>query len=144
MALELRPYQIEDLSFYISNKKCLNRSDTGVGKTPPTCVMFKYVSDYEHGSSIWVMPKSLLGKNAEELVNWTGLSTLIYRGKPTKDKWRGEQFDVILTTADTLMAHYETIRLMLKKKLNQERINLPRFLSNQDLYRKNILLGIYH
>ena len=117
MALELRPYQIEDLSFYISNKKCLNRSDTGVGKTPPTCVMFKYVSDYEHGSSIWVMPKSLLGKNAEELINWTGLSTLIYRGKPTKDKWRGEQFDVILTTADTLMAHYETIRLMLKKKL---------------------------
>jgi len=117
MSLELRPYQIEDLSFYIRNKKCLNRSDTGTGKTASVCVMFKYVSDYEHGSSIWVMPKSLLGKNAEELINWTGLSTLIYRGKPTKDKWRGEVYDVILTTADTLMAHYETIRLMLKKKL---------------------------
>jgi len=41
----------------------------------------------------------------------------IYRGKPTQQKWRGEQFDVILTTADTLMNHFETIRLMLKKKL---------------------------
>jgi superfamily II DNA or RNA helicase len=117
MSLELRPLQVGDLSFYIGNKKCLNRSDTATGKTAPTCVMFKYVSDYEHGSSIWVMPKSLLGKNEEELVNWTGLSVLIYRGKPTKAKWRGEQFDVILTTADTLMNHFETIRLMLKKKL---------------------------
>jgi len=117
MSLELRPYQVEDLNFYIANKKCLNRSDTGTGKTPPTCVMFKYVNDYEHGSSIWVMPKSLLGKNKEELENWTGLSVLIYRGKPTQQKWRGEQFDIILTTADTLMNHFETIRLMLKKKL---------------------------
>lgn len=117
MSLELRPLQVGDLGFYIANKKCLNRSDTATGKTAPTCVMFKYVNDYEHGSSIWVMPKSLLGKNQEELVNWTGLSVLIYRGKPTQTKWRGEQYDVILTTADTLMAHYETIRLMLKKKL---------------------------
>lgn len=117
MPLELRPLQVGDLGFYIANKKCLNRSDTATGKTAPTCVMFKYVNDYEHGSSIWVMPKSLLGKNQEELVNWTGLSVLIYRGKPTQTKWRGEQYDVILTTADTLMAHYETIRLMLKKKL---------------------------
>ena len=67
MSLELRPYQVEDLSFYIRNKKCLNRSDVGTGKTASVCVMFKYVSDYEHGSSIWVMPKSLLGKNKEEL-----------------------------------------------------------------------------
>ena len=117
MTLELRPYQVEDLSFYISNKKCLNRSDVGTGKTASVCVMFKYVNDYEHGSSIWVMPKSLLGKNKEELENWTGLSVLIYRGKPTQQKWRGEQFDIILTTADTLMNHFETIRLMLKKKL---------------------------
>lgn len=117
MPLELRPLQVGDLGFYIANKKCLNRSDTATGKTAPTCVMFKYVNDYEHGSSIWVMPKSLLGKNQEELVNWTGLSVLIYRGKPTQTKWRGEQYDVILTTADTLMNHFETIRLMLKKKL---------------------------
>ena len=32
MSLELRPYQVEDLSFYIRNKKCLNRSDVGTGE----------------------------------------------------------------------------------------------------------------
>lgn len=113
----LRPFQINDLSFYIANKKCLNRSDTGTGKTAPTCVMFKYVAEHEGGSSVWIMPKSLLGKNEEELRHWTGLSTLIYRGKPTQTKWKGEQYDVILTTADTLMNHWDTIRLMLKKPL---------------------------
>lgn len=117
MPLELRPHQVESLTFYIKNKNCLDRSEPATGKTAPSCVMCKYVNDYENGSTIFVMPKSLLIKNQEELSNWTGLKSLIYRGQPTLTKWKGETYDVILTTADTLSRHYEHIRKMLTKPL---------------------------
>lgn len=115
--MQLRPHQIETLNFYINNKSCLNRSEPATGKTAPSCVMAKYVNEKENGSTIFVMPKSLLIKNDEEINNWTGLKTLIYRGKPTLDKWRGEKYDVVLTTADTLSKHFDAISKMLLKKL---------------------------
>lgn len=117
MPLELRPHQVETLKFYATNKNCLNRSEPATGKTAPSCVMAKYVFDKENGSTIFVMPKSLLIKNEEEITNWTGLKTLIYRGQPTLTKWRGETYDVILTTADTLSKHYDNILKMLSKRI---------------------------
>lgn len=117
MPLELRPHQVETLKFYAANKNCLNRSEPATGKTAPSCVMAKYVNDHENGSTIFVMPKSLLIKNEEEITNWTGLKTLIYRGQPTLTKWRGEQYDVILTTADTLAKHIDHILKMLSKRI---------------------------
>ncbi len=115
MVLELRPHQVDTLAFYIANKNCLNRSEPATGKTAPSCVMAKFVNENENGSTVFVMPKSLLVKNEEEITNWTGLKTLIYRGKPTLDKWKGETYDVILTTADTFANHFEQIRRMLAK-----------------------------
>lgn len=117
MPLELRPHQVETLKFYATNKNCLNRSEPATGKTAPSCVMAKYVNDHENGSTIFVMPKSLLIKNEEEITNWTGLKTLIYRGQPTLTKWRGETYDVILTTADTLAKHIDHILKMLSKRI---------------------------
>lgn len=117
MPLELRPHQVETLSFYVANKNCLNRSEPATGKTAPSCVMAKYVFDKENGSTIFVMPKSLLIKNEEEITNWTGLKTLIYRGQSTLTKWRGETYDVLLTTADTLSKHYDNILKMLSKRI---------------------------
>ena len=116
MPLELRPHQVDTLAFYIANKNCLNRSEPATGKTAPSCVMAKFVNENENGSTVFVMPKSLLVKNEEEITNWTGLKTLIYRGKPTLDKWKGETYDVILTTADTFANHFEQILKMLAKK----------------------------
>ena len=116
MPLELRPHQVDTLAFYIANKNCLNRSEPATGKTAPSCVMAKFVNENENGSTVFVMPKSLLVKNEEEITNWTGLKTLIYRGKPTLDKWKGETYDVILTTADTFANHFEQIRRMLAKQ----------------------------
>lgn len=117
MPLELRPHQVETLKFYAANKNCLNRSEPATGKTAPSCVMAKYVNDNENGSTVFVMPKSLLIKNEEEITNWTGLKTLIYRGQPTLTKWKGETYDVILTTADTLSKHIDHILKMLSKRL---------------------------
>ena len=70
--LPLRPFQIEDLAFYIHRgPRTANLSDPGVGKTPSVCVYQDYLWA-EHGArSAWVMPKSLLQKNYDELLRFT-------------------------------------------------------------------------
>lgn len=69
--LPLRPYQIADLSFLISQKKALMLHDPGGGKTPPVCVWLWYHWDSNHHKSVWVMPKSLMHKNKRELLRFT-------------------------------------------------------------------------
>lgn len=71
MALELREKQIEQLAFYIANKKALDLSDPGTGKTPPACVYAYYVWDREQGKTLWTMPKSILRKNEKEMLRFT-------------------------------------------------------------------------
>lgn len=73
MPLELRPDQIQDLAFYISNPRCFNLSDPGSGKTPPTCVYIEYLWTHENTKTFWAMPKSLLYKNKQELLRFTNL-----------------------------------------------------------------------
>jgi hypothetical protein len=68
---QLREKQVEQLGFYIANKKCLDLSDPGTGKTPPCCVMAYYVASREGKKTLWTMPKSLRKKNAKELVRFT-------------------------------------------------------------------------
>ena len=69
--IELRPYQIEDLSFGIANERWLNLSDPGTGKTPTTCVWLWYQWIERQRKSIWSQPKSLLYKNRDELIRFT-------------------------------------------------------------------------
>lgn len=68
---QLREKQVEQLAFYIANKKCLDLSDPGTGKTPPCCVMSYFVWAKEQGRTVWSMPKSLLKKNKKELERFT-------------------------------------------------------------------------
>lgn len=69
--LPLRDKQIEQLAFYIREKKCLDLSDPGTGKTPPCCVMAWYAHARENKQTIWTMPKSLRKKNKQELHRFT-------------------------------------------------------------------------
>lgn len=68
---DLRPDQIQDLAFYLSNPKCGNLSDPGTGKTPSVCVYANYRWKYHGERTCWEMPKSLLLKNKEELIRFT-------------------------------------------------------------------------
>ncbi|WP_419902165.1 helicase-related protein [Kiloniella sp.] len=68
---DLRDYQVEDLAFYIPNERVANLSDPGTGKTPSVCKLFQFVWEYLNGRSIWSMPKSLLGKNRDEILQFT-------------------------------------------------------------------------
>jgi hypothetical protein len=69
--LPLRPSQIEDLSFGIAHERWLNLSDPGTGKTPTTCVWLYYQWSELGRKSVWSQPKSLMYKNADELLRFT-------------------------------------------------------------------------
>lgn len=69
--LPLRDYQIADLTFLMMEKRTALLHDPGGGKTPPVCVYIEWLwRDYGQ-QSIWVMPKSLLRKNRDELLRFT-------------------------------------------------------------------------
>lgn len=71
MSIDLRPDQIEDLGFTIVNPKCLLMHEPGVGKTP-IVVVRQWMRWSEQGArTVWVMPKSLLKKNRDEILRFT-------------------------------------------------------------------------
>lgn len=70
--VSLRPQQIEQLTYYIAQKKCMDLSDPATGKTPPVCV--NQLRRWQEGmATVWVQPKQLMPKNKRELVRFTGL-----------------------------------------------------------------------
>lgn len=91
---QLREKQIEQLAFYIANKKCLDLSDPGTGKTPPCCVMAYYVAAREGKKTLWTMPKSLRKKNRNELLRFTDfrpedVEIMLTDRAAMKDDWKG-------------------------------------------------------
>ena len=85
---ELRPYQVADLSFFLrpANKRAMNLSDPGTGKTAPACVWLYWL--WTQGKrSFWAMPKSLLKKNRVELLEFSNFKpedVVIYDGPPAR------------------------------------------------------------
>lgn len=74
MSGTLRDYQVVDLAFYMQEPRCLNTSDPGTGKTASVCAYAWYMwSDLGH-RVVWTMPKSLLKKNKDELIEFSGFS----------------------------------------------------------------------
>ena len=67
----LRDYQVADLAFLIANPRALILHDPGGGKTPPVCVWLYWQWSHRQKRSLWVMPKSLLKKNRDELLRFT-------------------------------------------------------------------------
>lgn len=72
--VSLRVDQVADLSIYIRDRKVLNLSDPGTGKTPSVCVMQYFRWNEEGNGTVWVMPKSLLRKNKRELLRFTNFN----------------------------------------------------------------------
>lgn len=68
----LRPHQIEDLSFAIRNKRSLNLSEPGTGKTPTMMALAWFAWTREGVKTIIVQPNSLRDKNRRECIRFTG------------------------------------------------------------------------
>lgn len=85
----LRDYQVADLTFYMMNKKCLNLSDAGTGKTPSVCVMQWFLWSHHGIGTVWPQPKSLLKKNKKEILRFTDFKdedVVIVDGTPAQIK----------------------------------------------------------
>jgi hypothetical protein len=67
----LRSDQIEDLSSLIANPKHMMLHEPSCGKTPTICVMQWYLWSELGVGTVWIMPKTLLGKNRDELLRFT-------------------------------------------------------------------------
>lgn len=108
----LRPYQIEDLAFYINNPRVLNRSEPATGKTAPSCAMAEYVWRYENGATLFIQPKSIIRKNFYEMLECTSCfdEDDLFIFDPKKIAKLKRRPKVILTTADTLARHWGLIK----------------------------------
>ena len=71
---QLRPYQSAHLAFHMAHDRTLNLSDPGTGKTPTACLYIQYLVKVCDAAVAFVMPKSLLKKNYDELLNFTSLN----------------------------------------------------------------------
>lgn len=69
--LSLRDYQSKNLGRLLSRDRIMDLSEAGTGKTPAACLWI-YQMTLE-GRVMWVMPKSLLVKNYQELLQWSNL-----------------------------------------------------------------------
>lgn len=74
MTGNLRDYQVADLAFYLQTPRCLNTSDPGTGKTASVCAYAWFLWSELGHRSVWTMPKSLLKKNLEELLEFSGFA----------------------------------------------------------------------
>lgn len=90
MNLELRDYQQQRLLYHLGHERSCEFCPPGRGKTPVACIYTKIMLDSFHYKSVWVQPVSLLAKNKDELLKWTGLKdeevALLNVSKDKRDK----------------------------------------------------------
>jgi hypothetical protein len=77
MSMVLRDYQLDHLAFYMrwvgtETPICMNLSEPGTGKTP-SVVINQYRRAMEGIQTLWVMPKSLIMKNVDEIMRFSPL-----------------------------------------------------------------------
>lgn len=65
----LRDYQIQDVAYHITNRRSLNTSDPGTGKTPTAAVYTNWCWLEKGERVIWIQPISLVTKNRDELLD---------------------------------------------------------------------------
>lgn len=123
MTVSLRDDQVADLSFYIQQKKCLNLSEPGTGKTPS--VVVNHLRRLQQGmKSVWVQPLALIDKNVEEIIRFTGLRRSdigVIDGTPAKiQREFAKNPGIILLGPDRLKKTYETIHAQGFKALDTD------------------------
>lgn len=73
MTPSLRTDQVADLAWIMATPKAGLLHEPACGKTPTVCVYMEWVWREFGKPSIWVMPKTLIQKNFDELVRFTNL-----------------------------------------------------------------------
>lgn len=112
--MELRDYQAKHLAFHIKAKRSMNLSKPGTGKTPTACLYIQYLVDVEKVSVAFVMPKSLLKKNLDEILRFTSLKeeqVAIVDGTPKKreEVYHNDSVRVFLMGFDCFSREWEKL-----------------------------------
>lgn len=89
MSVSLRQHQIEDLAVAIKQKRSLNLSEPGTGKTPTMMALAYYAWTREGAKTIIVQPNSLRDKNQRECVRFTGFTDKEVRVVEKVDEYLG-------------------------------------------------------
>lgn len=151
----LRPHQITDLAFYLQNDKCGNLSDPGCDKTGSVCVYIQYLYEHKNKISLWAMPKSLIGKNREELLNFTDLrpdQIMVLDGTPsqrTKLLESGEPAVILMsfqrwaTDWEMLKAKFPKIDAMMFDEFHMGGFKKPTSKRSQALFKSARTLSIF-
>lgn len=111
---KLRPYQSAHLAFHIANARSLNLSHPGTGKTPTACLYIQYLVEAKGVNVAFIMPKSLLKKNFDEMLNFTNLTekeVAIVDGTPKKrdEIYNREGVKVFLMGFDCFSREWERL-----------------------------------
>lgn len=114
MTLELRKEQIETLGLAMKHKAFMDRSDPGTGKTPPFCVWVWWQWYENKNRTIWIMPKSIMKKNLDELLLWSEFKkedVVIVDGTPKKcQKLIESDAKVFIMGSARFVSSWRTIR----------------------------------
>lgn len=85
----LREDQVTDLAELIKRPKIGLLHDPGCGKTPIAAVYTEYATINKGSGAVWIQPKSLVGKNKDEIARFTNIppeDIHIVRGTPAERK----------------------------------------------------------
>lgn len=85
--LKLFPSQLTTLTKLMANSRFMDLSEAGTGKTAPACTFTMYKVKHLNEKVIWIQPNSIIFKNRQELLLWTGLKEheiQIIKGTPAQ------------------------------------------------------------
>lgn len=103
------------MAFHISQERSLNLSDPGTGKTPTACVYMQYLNRVKGAKIAFVMPKSLMKKNREEMFNFTDFTEeevqIVSGLSPAKrmEKYQDEKIQVFIMNFTTFVNEWRNL-----------------------------------
>lgn len=112
--LQLRDYQKDLLAFHLKHERSIDSSQPGCGKTPVMAMWIKIHNDVDGCKTIFTMPSSLLVKNRDEVLAWTGWSeneVKIVSGTPKQREkiYADSKVRCFLMTGDTYGREWEKL-----------------------------------
>ncbi len=113
---------------FIKNKRFIDGSDAGTGKTYSAALYTQWAIETYKLPVIWVQPKSLITKNKDEIIRFTDIKAdqivIVEGDKLRRDRCLNPGKDVYLMTADTLKIHLPKVTELLSCLIIVDEVHL--------------------
>ena len=111
--MQLFEHQKTILDFHLDNHLSLDRSDVGVGKTPPAILYLKkQIEDYPATKALIVCPNTILENWEMEFQNWFDIKPVLLRGTRQKrtELLRSKKANVFIINYDGVRVIFDELR----------------------------------